>query len=869
MNSSVIKWLKSGIIIIALVVLGACGDSAKTDEQFVFDAQALYEKKDVNAAVIELKNALQQNGNNAEARALLGRIYIVLGQGAAAEKELDRARELGVAFRDIALPLGDALLYQGKASELVDEFKFAEFDSADLKAIKTVLIAEAYYQLKTFDGAANYFEAALNNELVKARALGGQALISLAKGKLGQALNLVNKSLEVDDTQPKTWLLLGDVFRAQGLTDKATEAYQRTAEAAHTNQDYLYQVALRQIINEYLKDNKKEQAEEALAMLKASFYKQQMPMDPQLTHLRAVLAFQKKNYEVAAELANKVLAIDRNHLGATLLVGTVAAIEGKYEQAEISLERFLRVVPQHIQARKILAYVQINNRQQKEAIKTLSPLVSEGEKPDVETLALIARAALRTGEAKQSSHYLKRALEQNPADNEIRMALARSYVLQRHFEQAFEELSAIKGSDEAVLNARLLVAKTYISANDYPAAFDVLEELVKDLPGNPLPLSLKGTVALLVGDKDIAETSFKAALKLDSGYAPALRSLAMLAATQGDYESAQGYYQDALIASPNNVHIYHDYSGLLFELGELDQAEVLLQKARELGSDPGATAVQLARMYLRQGKASQALSELRAVSGDKVGAEVATEIANAQMVLGEYQSALAGYQQVVANSNNPAVAHYLVATAHIALQSYDQAGESLISSLQANPEFIPSLIASSEIAIQGRKYRQAQTRISELEKVAPDHQALVLLKAELAMHEKRPQQAVALYEGVYQPNPNIYILQKLVQAYWMAGEQQKALGVLSAANKDYPDHVQVSYLLAMAYASDGQDEKAIEAYKKTISLNEKHVFALNNLAWLLKDSDTKAALDYVKKAEALAPGNESIQDTLREIIKRL
>jgi len=139
----------------------------------------------------------------------------------------------------------------------------------------------------------------------------------------------------------------------------------------------------------------------------------------------------------------------------------------------------------------------------------------------------------------------------------------------------------------------------------------------------------------------------------------------------------------------------------------------------------------------------------------------------------------------------------------------------------------------------------------------------------LALHEKRPQQAVALYEAFYQKSANIYVLQRLVQAYWMLGEQEKALTVLLEANNKYPNVAQVAYLLAMAYAADGQELKAIETYKSVISLNEGHVFALNNLAWLLKDRDAKAALSYAKKAKELAPDDLSVMDTLKEIEKRL
>ncbi len=867
MSSPISKLLKYSFVVLTLAFVSGCSDSSKTDAQFVQDAQALYDKKDVQAAVIELKNALQQNGDNGEARALLGHIYIVVGQGAAAEKELDRARELGVAFRDIALSLGDALLYQGKEKALIEEFQIGEYDSADLKAIKTVLLGEAFFQMKSFEGAENYFANALESDVVRGRALAGQALLALSKGDLARALKLANASLEVDSSNPKAWLLLADIRRAQGLSKKAIEAYQRTTEVAHSNQDYLYQVAMRQILNENLKANETSEADETLAKLKASFYKQKMPKDAQLTHLRSVLAFQKQDYEASAELANNVLAVDRNHAGALLLVGTIAAIEGKYEQAEVSLERFLKLVPQHIQARKMLAYAQLNNNRQEQALETLHPIAEQEGAPDTQLLALIARAALRSGEAEQSSLYLRQALESDPANDEVRLALARSYILQRHFDQAIAELKSIKGSADSELSAQLLVVQAYMQSQQYQAALKELAVMQENMPDSPLPLSLKGSVALLMGDNVSAKAAFESALVLNSSYVPSLRSLALLATFDENYDLAKQYYEEALIASPNNVNIYHDYAGLLFKLGEFEQAEPILQKARELGNNVQGTAVTLARMYLQQNNPSQALAELRALNASP-SIEALLEIGNAQMLLKEYSSALASYQKALEKGARDDLGYYLIATAQIALGDQDSAERSLAVSMEDNEVFLPSLIAASELALANRQLDKARGLINQLEAVAPEHQALKLLKAEQAMHLKDTQTAIQLYQQLYDKNPNLSVLQKLVQAHWLAGQQDKALALLEVASQRYPNLAHVAYLQGTAYQAQGDTPKAIGAYRRAIQLNEGHVLALNNLAWLLKDSTPREALDLAKKAAKLAPENASVLDTLREIEKK-
>ena len=58
---------------------------------------------DTRTAVIELKNVLQENPEHADARWRLGNIYLELGQGSAAVKELERAQRLG--YKDEQLPV--------------------------------------------------------------------------------------------------------------------------------------------------------------------------------------------------------------------------------------------------------------------------------------------------------------------------------------------------------------------------------------------------------------------------------------------------------------------------------------------------------------------------------------------------------------------------------------------------------------------------------------------------------------------------------------------------------------------------------------------------------------------------------------------
>ena len=100
-------------LVIALAFLVACSASY-TPEERIARAADFRKKSDIHAAAIELKSALQQEPDNGIARLELGRLYVDIGNGASAEKELERAVKIGEPPAAVALLQTRALLLQAK-----------------------------------------------------------------------------------------------------------------------------------------------------------------------------------------------------------------------------------------------------------------------------------------------------------------------------------------------------------------------------------------------------------------------------------------------------------------------------------------------------------------------------------------------------------------------------------------------------------------------------------------------------------------------------------------------------------------------------------------------------------------------------------
>src|SRR5438309_3018152 len=86
--------LGSCLLFAALLGLAGCQRNL-TDKDFVQKGKEAQEQGKLAEAEIELKNALQKNPDNIEARRRLGEIYVAQGKGKAGEEQLLRAKALG------------------------------------------------------------------------------------------------------------------------------------------------------------------------------------------------------------------------------------------------------------------------------------------------------------------------------------------------------------------------------------------------------------------------------------------------------------------------------------------------------------------------------------------------------------------------------------------------------------------------------------------------------------------------------------------------------------------------------------------------------------------------------------------------------
>jgi putative PEP-CTERM system TPR-repeat lipoprotein len=322
------------LAILALVAISIVADNrpalANASDEYLERAQEYFEKREYQASIIELKNALQNDRNKVDARLLLGRIYIETGNGAAAEKELGQARELGATLEELPALIARAQLLQGKFQETLQGIAIEDSTSPTNKAVFLALWGEAQFGLGNIDDAKASFTEAVGHDPRNADAHVGLGQLALQARAFDIAEAELAKATSADPNARNVLSLRGDLYFAKGAFAQAESAYQQLADAYPFLPHLLRLAYARAALG---KNN--EAIADIEQILRAA------PRHPGANYLRALTAFQTQDYETAKFHIDQALNSAPLTPQYQFLAGATNYALGFNEQALRFLERYV------------------------------------------------------------------------------------------------------------------------------------------------------------------------------------------------------------------------------------------------------------------------------------------------------------------------------------------------------------------------------------------------------------------------------------------------------------------------------------------------------------------------------------------------
>jgi len=833
------------------LVLAGCGGNKP--EAMVASAKEYLAKNDPKAAIIQLKNALQEKPEMAEARFLLGQALLLGGDVVGAETELRKSLALKHPQDAVVPLLARAMAGQGQFKKLTDEFGATTLgDAATQAELKTTLV-RAY----AAQGKANEAQAALTAALA-ADPNNIAAQLIRAREKASQrdfdgALAMVDAILARAANNEEAHRLRGDLL-AYGKQDfvGALASYRKSVEVKPT-----YVEGHTSILTQLLRERKLDEAAKQIEDLRKV-----APNNLATIYFDTMLAYQKRDLKVAKERAQQLLKMATGNPLALQLAGAVELESNSLVQAESYLSKSLQAAPEAALTRRLLTSTYLRSGQAAKALATAQPFIKESDKLDATLNALVAEVYLQNGDAKRAEEYFTRANRQDPKNDRTRTALALTQMAGGRAEAGLAELQDIS-STEAGTTATMALVSTHLRRGELDKALTAIDALEKKQPGKPMPHNLRGRVLLAKKDVAGARKSFERSLELDPAYFLSVASLAAMDLADKKPDDARKRFEAVLTKDPKNGPALLAIAELAARSGK-PKEEVAELVARAVTANPTEKGPRLLLIdfHLRNKDFKQALSVAQnAVAAVPDSAELQEALGRALMATGDSNQALAAFNKVASLQPGLSLPYIRMAEAHVAANNNKAAIDSLRRGLALKPDDLELQTRLIGLSISEKNIPDAVRIARDVQKQLPKAATGYLMEGDIAATQKNWTAAADAYRAGLKVVPAPILAVKAHGALLQGGKGDEAGKFAAGWLKEKPaDAVFRMHLGDMATVRKEYAE-AEKQYGVVLREQPKNAVVMNNLAWTLGKL-RKDGIPLAQKALEIAPDQPAFMDTL-------
>lgn len=846
------------ITIIASAVAIALGVSACSDqkslEQLLASASEHSAKRDFGSAVIELKNAVRLAPKSAQARLALGKAYVEQGNYVFAEKELEKAQQLGIDQANVA-----PLLAQVKAKLAKPEAVYQLVEtSADLND-------DDYIIVLTYAGIA----ALAHNETEKGQDYIGQAIAiseTAAYSQVGKAYLARSEQDYAQSLADIENLLLDYPNLSEALLLKAhlLFALEDYEQAAGSFASYLTQhpmdYGVRYFeINSLIKAELYEQAEVITDELLAKF-----KTAPLALHYKAQLQYQKGLYTEAKSNAEQAIQSGSTSAVTKLIAGASAYQLKDYEQAYNHLKPIEAFLPNAHPVKRIIAVIKLQLGYSSEAAESFIAL--EGlTNADSAFLQASTASLIEVGDFESAQKLIEKAEELDP-DNAQISAQKGFILLSQNNVEGIQSLERAIELDPTLIEVDLALGIQYLKAGDDNKAQNIADKLILEHSENPSGYILQGVIFTKNDNVDKAIDSFEKALSIAPENIASLFNLAIIFNNKKDFESAMAFLERTIKGAPSHKGALARYVSLAAATKQLDRSRDFLQ-ALNKGDDLLITIALAQNLRLNRQK-SEAISLLEGFSDKgQLNAMYWSILGDSYLSVEDVAKADAAFRSGLALAPR----HYLLNLRRIGtletLKNYPAALTltKLASDFYPDNERLQILLPHFEM--KNKNIEAAQEALANAQLKQLNHYLLDFVAGKISLNNKDYSQAVEHFSTAYESKPiSDYALQ-LARALSFNGQQKEAEKTLESYISANSKDLKVRLLLAELYSNKDR-EKKVQQYLAINAVSPNNIGILNNLAWnQYKLGQLSSALVNLEQAYKLAPASLAVLESYGVVLE--
>jgi len=831
-------------VCIALSVTACSPD--KTAEEYLSAAKADISASQNSGALIALKNAVRADLNNAEARVLLGSLYLTMGEAAAAEKELNRAITLSGDLESLLPKLLKALNLQNKSDETI-----ALIEKYDLITPETLLYrALAYSRLGKKDKAKQSVIQAneLSTDSIYSQL--GDAYLNADSLDIDVTLEAVDKILAVEPELTEALMLKGQLHFAKKDFVSAIDAFNKYYNLLANNvQIRLY------LANAYVKNEQFNEANDHL-----DFLLKLVPEHPFTNQLKGLIDYQQSDYKQALAHTEKAIQNGLDTHANRVVAGLSAFKLEQYELAHQYLVTLSEVLSPTHPVRRVLALVQMQLGYSEDAGHTLEDL-EELTPQDVNLFTTATFELLKAGKIDEAKKLLAKTKD-IVSDNSQEMTKLGILKLSMNDLEGLADLEKAVEIDPELAMAKMALAAAYIKSEEFDKALSLAEQWKQSNPKKVEGYNLAAKIHLLKKEVELAEVEFNLALSVNETnpyslvyYAnkafvnktpkESVRLLEKLLASSPDHIAALrlnyrahktlgsseiGLEKIANSFSKNQNSLSHRflYARALFIEKQFDEVITILKEIKSDPSTPTIYWLLLGESYSKVSKNDNTLNvyndwikeqpQLRAAWLKKV---------SIQEKLADYSGALLTVEQALAQA----------------------------------PEDGQFNVLRANYLILTKKFSEAQVQINALTNEQKELSLVKGLQGKVWLTEGKFKQALSGLEALYSIQPNPYNTALLFATHRKLDQEKVAFDFIQQHVETYSEDIISRNLLAES-AITSAPELAKKHYLVLLKSTPDSLSILNNLAWIeYQLKNYQSAYSFIEQALVLDSVHPQVLDT--------
>lgn len=837
--------IKQAIIVTTICLMGvvACGDK-NTSSEYIASAKQLAASNQNKAAILELKNAVRLEPNNAEARALLGSAYLKTGDVLFAESEFDKALAKGLAPREIIHDLSRAYLLLAKEDELKALLTVNGLNEQEQVVVNTY-IGLMYIQKNELENAEPFIMQA--TELSEDNLYSKLGMLWLeSSDSSADALAAVEELLEIDNTLSEGILLKGHLLRAKGDVVKAASVYD----------DYLN---LHPLAN-HVKLFKASALVEAEQFKKAEpdidYLLKIAPNHPILNELKAITRFYDNDFESAEGFARKSIQIDTERPLATLIGGISAFKLDNIEQSYrylITLDKKLK--HGHI-GQKLLAITRLKLGYLNDIADGYSA-DTEITDFDLKMLTATSKSIAKEGKIDEAQRLLLNidSSKINNIDKLTKLGLLKLSLTDIDGLKYLEKAVALNSEN---IESKIILVVSLISKNKLDEAEKLLITWLQNYPNEPNFKIALAEVDIKRKQYDLAESKLKAVAEQYPQNISSRFRLSQLSMEQGNNIEALRLLKQ--VFNLNNKH-----SGTLGGLitlsrdKELKIQDFLLSKWTE--NKTVETSIALAQSYAAIDDHAKSIEILEMV-GDKNSSRHFILIGDIYLDAQNVVEAEKAYGMAVTINNAEIQAITKYALSLEMQKKYQKALDVIqkgLSDVNSNPVLelleVNYLLFTNQTQLAENKFNSYNIKESNQPVV------YTRLGGQIALAQQKFNVAIIYLEELVKLENKKDNVLMLAMAYAGNSNLNGTISTLTTF-LEKEDNIDVRANLAQVYMSTNL-ALAKEQYLVIVKQAPNNFLIHNNLAYAaINTGDIKIAIKHADKAFELAPENPQVIDTL-------